>query len=167
MIEAIVNNLFRGVKLLESMSDETYSDTSIAPYYSSIGVHMRHVLDVFECIFDGIEMGKVDLSARKRMELAELKTEDGIAYFQKIITNLYAVQSDKFDQLILVSDDLGQGVVTVKYTIASALAQAHSHAIHHFASIGYIIAQLDIELPDNDFGYNPTTPRNAKTKSNK
>jgi len=39
------------------------------------------------------------------------------------------------------------------------LIQAHSHAIHHFASIGYIICKLGIELPDTDFGYNPSTPR--------
>jgi hypothetical protein len=46
--------------------------------------------------------------------------------------------------------------------LSSALIQTHRHAIHHFASIGYIINQLGIELPDNDFGYNPTTPRNQE-----
>jgi hypothetical protein len=37
--------------------------------------------------------------------------------------------------------------------------QVQSHAIHHFASIGYLIYQLEIELADADFGYNPTTPK--------
>ena len=58
-----------------------------------------------------------------------------------------------------MTDDLGTGRVTAKYTIGSALIQAHSHAIHHFASVGFIINQLGIELPDADFGYNPTTPK--------
>jgi hypothetical protein len=61
--------------------------------------------------------------------------------------------------MIEVQDDLGLGVITANYTLASAFIQAHSHAIHHFASIGYIISQLGINLPDADFGYNPTTPR--------
>ena len=56
-------------------------------------------------------------------------------------------------------------MVTVNYTLASALIQAHSHAIHHFASIGYIISQLGIELPDADFGYNPTTPKNQSLEA--
>ena len=30
----------------------------------------------------------------------------------------------------------------------------------NYLLIGYIISQLGIELPDADFGYNPTTPRN-------
>ena len=63
------------------------------------------------------------------------------------------------DQMIEVSDDLGKGVIVQKYTLGSILIQAHSHAIHHFASLGFIICQLGIELPDEDFGYNPTTPR--------
>lgn len=158
MTEAIVKNLQRGIKLLENITDKIYTDSSIAPYYSSIGIHMRHVLDVFDCVFDGIAVNKVDFSARKRMELAELTTREGIIYFQKIIVSLQTIQPDRYEQLILVSDDLGLGIVEVNYTIASALIQAHSHAIHHFASIGYIIAQLGISLPDDDFGYNPTTP---------
>jgi hypothetical protein len=60
---------------------------------------------------------------------------------------------------VKVRDDLGLGMVTANYTLAAALIQAHSHAIHHFASIGYIISQLGISLPDGDFGYNPTTPK--------
>jgi len=162
MIQAITHNLQRGVKLLNSIDDSQYSDISIAPYYSSIGGHMRHILDVFDCIFEGLETGKVDLVARKRNELAESKTAFGIAYFEKTITILNQLQNTDFNQMVEVTDDLGLGTITVNYTLSSALIQAHSHAIHHFASIGYIINQLGIELPDNDFGYNPTTPRNQE-----
>lgn len=166
MTEAIIKNLYSGIKLLENISDTSYTDTSVAPYHSSIGVHMRHVCDVFDCIFEGLSTNNVDLSARKRMKLAEQKTTEGIVYFHKIIDLLQTVQSDQYDQLILVSDDLGLGTVQVNYTFASALIQAHSHAIHHFASIGYIIVQLGIELPDNDFGYNPTTLRTLVKSTN-
>ena len=65
--------------------------------------------------------------------------------------------------IISISDDLGTGIVTANYTLGSALIQAHSHAIHHFASVGYVISQLGIELPDEDFGFNPTTPRAIKS----
>ncbi len=159
MISAITNNLQRGVKLLNSVDDSQYSDNSVAPYYSSIGIHMRHILDVFDCIFSGLETNKVDLSARKRNELAESKVAFGLAYFDKTIEQLNGLQDQNLDIVVEVKDDLGLGVVSANYTLASALIQAHSHAIHHFASIGYIISQLGINLPDSDFGYNPTTPR--------
>lgn len=160
MISAITNNLQRGIKLLNAIDESQYTDNSVAPYYSSIGIHMRHILDVFDCVFSGLESKNVDLSARKRNELVEQKINLGLDYFEEIITGLEGLDAENLDLIIEVKDDLGLGFVTANYTLASILIQAHSHAIHHFASIGYIISQLDIDLPDADFGYNPTTPRN-------
>jgi len=159
MIPAISLNLQRGIKLLNAINDHQYSDASVAPYYSSIGIHMRHILDVFDCIFSGLETKQVNLAARKRNELAEIKVAHGLAYFEQIISKLEKLESANLDVVVEVKDDLGMGMITANYTLASALIQAHSHAIHHFASIGYIISQLGIDLPDSDFGYNPTTPR--------
>ncbi len=122
---------------------------------------MRHILDIFDCIFEGLESGHVDLTARKRNQLVERSPKVGIAYFEQILEKLEALKGADLDQIVEVSDDLGLGMVKVKYTLAAALIQAHSHAIHHFASLGYIITELGIDLPDNDFGFNPTTPRNV------
>ena len=160
MISAITKNLQRGIKLLNTIDESQYTDVSVAPYYSSIGIHMRHILDVFDCVFTGLESKNVDLSARKRNEFVEQKISLGLGYFNEIITNLEGLDAENLDVIVKVKDDLGLGFVTANYTLASILIQAHSHAIHHFASIGYIISQLDINLPDADFGYNPTTPRN-------
>lgn len=163
MIDAIEKNLERGIKLLNNITDSQYSDTSVAPYYSSIGNHMRHVLDVFSCIFKGIESKKIDFSDRERNELAQQLTSEGIAYFQHIIRQLKELDSNKFDLIVSVRDDLGCGFITANYTLGGALIQAHSHAIHHYASVGIIINQLGIDLPDADFGYNPTTPKNMES----
>lgn len=159
MISAIEMNLHRGVKLLNSISNEQYSNTSIAPYNSSIGRHMRHILDVFDCIFEGLPILKVDLTARKRNEEIELDTAEGIMYFNKVLRQLEELKTTDLDQFITVVDDLGLGCVEQTYTLGGLLIQAHSHAIHHFASLGYIITQLGIQIPDEDFGFNPTTPK--------
>ena len=159
MIDAIVINLQRGIRLLSAISDEQYSNKSIAPYYSSIGANMRHVLDVFACLFNGLEDNIVDFSDRERNQLAEEQTKFGIEYFNDVLRQLHSLEITDYDIIIAVTDDLGTGKITANYTLASALIQAHTHAVHHFASIGFIISQLEIELPDADFGYNPTTPK--------
>lgn len=159
MINVIEQNLKRGIKLLNSISDEQYSDTSIAPYNSSIGCHIRHVLDVFSCIFNGLEDSNIDFSIRERNECAENKTTVGIEYFETVIYQLKKIKEEDFDTTIKVSDDLGLGKETANYTIAAVLMQAQSHTIHHFAIIGYLIFQLGIELPDASFGFNATTPK--------
>jgi len=160
MIDAIIQNLRRGVKLLNAIDNNVYSDRSVAPYYSSIGGHMRHILDIFDCAFEGIDSGKIDLTKRKRNSLAEEKVDFGLQYFYTIIEKLEALKGEDLSFKVEVKDDLGMGIVNAPYTMASLLIQAHSHAIHHFASLGYVISQLGVELSDKDFGYNPTTPRN-------
>jgi hypothetical protein len=162
MINAIEKNLDRGIRLLECISDEEYSNTSIPPYYSSIGGHMRHILDVFDCIFDGLESDNINLINRKRNTLAENYTDYGISYFNSTIKRLKLLENTDFNRIIMVTDDLGLGIISANYTVAGILIQAHSHAIHHFASVGYVISQLGIQLPDDDFGFNPTTPRTNK-----
>ena len=159
MIDAIEKNLHRGIQLLNCISDDDYSNTTIAPYYSSIGVHMRHILDVFDCVFDGIESGNINLINRKRNELAENYTQHGIAYFEEILQRLKLLEKADFNKIVIVTDDLGLGIVSINYTLGGILIQAHSHAIHHFTSVGYVISQLGIALPDVDFGFNPTTPK--------
>ena len=159
MVEAIEKNLERGIQLLKCISDDEYSNTTIAPYYSSIGGHMRHILDVFDCIFDGLYVNEINLINRKRNELTENYTKNGVHYFEEVLNKLQTVKTENFDTIVKVTDDLGLGVVTANYTLAAILIQAHSHAIHHFASVGYIISKLGIQLPDEDFGFNPTTPR--------
>ena len=161
MIDAIENNLRRGISLLSSISDKQYSDTSIAPYHSSIGLHVRHVLDIFSCVFNGLEHNFVDFSLRERNKFAEQQTSVGIEYFETIIHQLKTVKKEDFNIKIKVSDDMGLGNEIAVCTIGSLLMQAHSHAIHHYASIGYLIYQLGIELPEVDFGFNPTTVKKS------
>ena len=161
MIDAIEKNLKRGISLLTSISDKQYSDTSVAPYNSSIGSHIRHVLDIFSCVFKGLENNFVDFSVRERNKCAEQQTSVGIEYFETIIHQLKTIKKEDFNTRIKVSDDMGLGNEVANYTIGSVLMQAQSHAIHHYASIGYLIYQLGIELPDVDFGFNPTTPKKS------
>lgn len=162
MISAIIQNLERGKKLVRNLEQHQYTDNGVAPYYSSVGIHMRHVLDVFDCIFDGLPAKSINLTQRKRNEVIEKERLSGLNYFDMIIRKLQEMGSEDLDIELEVNDDLGKGMVKAKYTLAAVLIQAHSHAIHHFASIGYIIHQLGISLPDEDFGYNPTTPKTIK-----
>lgn len=164
MIDAITNNLERGVKLLKTISDENYSNNGIAPYFSSIGCHIRHILDVFSCVLIGYPDKRIDLTVRERNELIELKTFNGIEYFELIINKIKNLSEDDLKTEIIVTDNLGLGKVSSNSTLGAVLMQTQSHAIHHFASIGYIIHHLGIDLPDSDFGFNPSTP-NKKLKA--
>ena len=158
MIKAIEINLQRGIKLLNSISDDEYSNSSIGPYYSSIGCHVRHILDIYTCIFKGIESKKIDFTNREKNHRIEFKTALGVDYFAFVIHQLKEITLEYDEsELLEVCDDLGLETKTTTSTLGSILMQADSHTTHHYASIGYLIYHLEIELPDADFGFNPST----------
>ncbi len=165
MIETIIKNLEKGRYLLENISDDKYNDKSLAPYHSSIGGHMRHVLDVFSCIFKGIVSDNcIDLTQRERNAKAENFTVYGLNYMDTIIYELKKIKTSALKDEISLIDNLGDGCCCVKTTLEGVLVQAHSHAIHHFATIGYMLHALNIQLPIDSFGINPTTPKTQKVE---
>ncbi len=158
IIASINHNLNNAIALLNEIDTETYCDTSVGPYYSSIGSHIRHTLDFFDCILDGLDTNDVDLTARKRDEILSTDRDAAKSHMYKLQETLLSFADVHTDYLLHVTDNLGQGKVTVNYTLESILAHANSHAIHHYATIGYILERLNISLKIPGFGYNPTTP---------
>ena len=125
---------------------------------SSIGSHVRHILDFYDCILNITPDYKVDLTSRKRDLMVETKCSSAFTYYNDIINRIKS-NNYNLDHPINVLDDLGLGKVEIPYTYGSLLAQANSHTIHHYAIINYILQGLNITIDDSEFGYNPTTPK--------
>jgi hypothetical protein len=158
IIDAVTGNLRRLEDLVRNLDQEVYANEGIAPYYSSIGAHVRHILDIFARVADGVETGTVDLTDRRRGTPEEREPERGLTYLATTQRRLEALRTAPQDRPVTVTDDLGQGPVATPYTLGAALCQAHSHAIHHFACIGYLLNLQGLPLPTEGFGVNPTTP---------
>ncbi len=159
MITAIKKNLEKSSLLLKSIDQNLYIDKSIPPYFSSLGSHTRHILDFFQCIFTGYREGVIDLTKRERNLVQEENLFAGIAYLNDVLDMLGALTNEDLQTKVIIKDNLGEGIEKVSCTLAAVLFQANSHVTHHYAIIGFIIYQLGIDLPDTDFGYNPTTPK--------
>lgn len=158
IIAAVNQNLNNAISLLNTIENTSYTNNSIGPYYSSIGSHLRHTLDFFQCIIDGLDANAINLTNRKREESIATDKNEAITRIRKIQETFLHFTDINTNYIIHVTDDLGQGEVTVDYTLESIMTFAHSHAIHHFATIGYLLHQLNIQHTIKEFGYNPTTP---------
>ncbi len=158
IISAINQNLNQAISLLNTIENSSYTNTTVGPYHSSIGSHLRHTLDFFQCIIDGLDANEINLTQRKRDETIANDKDIAISKIREIQETFVHFTDINTDYIIHVTDDLGQGEVTVSYTLESIMAFAHSHAIHHFATIGYLLHQLNIQHTVKGFGYNPTTP---------
>ncbi len=162
IISSINSNLSNAIALLQAIDEHVYIDTSVGPYYSSIGSHIRHTLDFFDCIINGLDSNQIDLTARRRDEVLSTNKDAAIHFIYQLQETLLSYIDVSTDYLIHVMDDMGQGKVTVDYTLESILAHANSHAVHHYAIIGYVLDRLNIEIKVPGFGYNPTSPVNRR-----
>lgn len=158
IIQSTLKTLQKSQVLLDNLSNAQLCDASVSPYYSSIGTHIRHILDFYDCIFNVNTEDKVDLTARSRNK--DVESDCGCAqdYLNLIIGRLSTTTID-INEAVIVVDDLGLGKTEIPYTYGSLLAQANSHTIHHYAIINYIFDRLGIVVYDAEFGYNPTTPK--------
>jgi len=160
IIRSTLKTLQKSQVLLDNLSNTQLCDASVSPYYSSIGSHIRHILDFYDCIFNVNTEDKVDLTARSRNKDVESDCECAQDYLNLIIGRLSSTALD-INEPVFVVDDLGLGKTEIPYTYGSLLAQANSHTIHHYAIINYIFDSLGIVINDAEFGYNPTTPKQA------
>jgi len=160
IIQSTLKTLQKSQVLLDNLSNMQLCDASVSPYYSSIGTHIRHILDFYDCIFSVNTENKVDLTARSRNKNVESDCECAQEYLTLIISRVSSISSD-INEVVLVVDDLGLGKLEIPCTYGSLLAQANSHTIHHYAIINYIFDSLEIVINDAEFGYNPTTPKHV------
>ncbi|WP_242203677.1 DinB family protein [Aestuariivivens insulae] len=158
IIQSTLKTLQKSEHLLVNLEDTVFSNVSVSPYYSSIGSHMRHILDFYDCILNRENGDIIDLTDRKRNKSVETCGEQALCYLKDIVAKL-KILDKRIDDTVMVKDDLGMGTVEMPYTYAALLAQANSHTIHHYAIINYILDRLGIVFSDSDFGYNPTTPK--------
>ncbi|MEJ2112388.1 MAG: hypothetical protein P8X62_01320 [Flavobacteriaceae bacterium] len=158
IIQSNLKNLQKSKRILSSLSNDVLCNTSIPPYHSSIGSHIRHILDFYDCILKMDSNKQIDLTARSRNKMVESNCEIAVSYLNDIISRLKKFNMI-MDETVEVIDDLGMGATKITYTLGALFAQANSHTIHHYAIINYIFEKLGIVLNDEDFGYNPTTPK--------
>ncbi|RZW51699.1 MAG: hypothetical protein EX263_07105 [Flavobacteriaceae bacterium] len=158
ILKASITTVSKSKAIIDGLSNAQLSNTTIPPYYSCIGTHIRHILDFYHCIFSGLENSIIDLTARDRNQSIEQDCNCAKDSIQNVITKLEELSEVEMDKHLLVLDDLGHGKIEINYTLGALLAQANSHTIHHYAIISYILNQLDLIVEDATFGYNPATP---------
>lgn len=162
IIVAVNFNLKQANELLAQIDTKTYVNESIGPFFSSIGSHLRHTLDFFNCLIDGLDGNKIDLTARKRDSTIATNKDAARVLIDNIQQTLFRFKDINTNYLVHVTDNLGQGNTEINYTLESLLSHANSHMIHHFAMIGYILHQLDIKHTIEGFGYNASTPQEQR-----
>lgn len=147
------------VEVLNHCSKQQYTSRTAECFNSSIGGHIRHILDHYHCFFQGLDNGTIDYDARQRDESIENDPEKGRQLFQQYGDILAALEIP-LDRVVRVKMDTGAGHGRgwSTSTVQRELQFLLSHTVHHYALIATICVLSGASVPA-DFGVAPSTLR--------
>lgn len=160
-LQQAVNNVFIQLEgTLNQLSDEEYTKVCSGLFNNTIGQHVRHIIELFQCLEQGYETNLVNYEKRKRDKSIESDKEHAKLLLKEIYQNLN--RSDKELKLEASYDDTGLEPLIISTNYFREIAYNLEHTIHHMALIRVGIAEVSsISLPD-DFGVAGSTVKYQK-----
>lgn len=160
----VSQNLLSEIKfLLSHLKDEDYSKSLSVLNDNSIGKHVRHILDLFECLIDSAESGILNYDRRERNPQTENDKEFALEKIRNIISNIEILDIDK---KIVLRQNLNNSFCEINSSVERELLYNIEHCMHHLAIIRIGIENnfSYAEIPEN-FGiaYSTISHREQKT----
>ncbi|WP_299663008.1 DinB family protein [uncultured Psychromonas sp.] len=159
MIESQLIILQQAKTYLTSVSEQQYTQI-ISPYFmSSAGAHMRHILDHYYAIINGLSEGLIDYDKRSRGGIIESSPKAALQSIQEISDFLNALTAQQLQQTIKLSTEISvtdKQVAIVDTSLAREIIFTGSHAVHHLATIKHIAQAQEIEV-EGSLGIAPAT----------
>lgn len=124
------------------LNEYDYSDELPILKGNSIGKHVRHILDLFECLIRSSENGTVNYDDRKRDPKTETDKEFALMKIQNIIA---ALEQLNLEKKILLTQRLNDKIHVINSSVERELLYNIEHCVHHLA-----IIRIGIE---NNFDY--------------
>lgn len=149
----------QAIDVLDGISLGEYQKKLPPHFPSSIGSHMRHVIDHFLALIHGHSKGHIDYNKRNRYNNIEQFPSAAIESLEDIAHWLSNLNDENLDKPITVTTEIDVSrtrSTTCQSTLQRELVFASSHAIHHYALIRIICSMQNKKVPDF-FGYAPAT----------
>tara|TARA_B100000809_G_scaffold106184_1_gene104668 strand:+ start:111 stop:587 length:477 start_codon:yes stop_codon:yes gene_type:complete len=151
---------------MSGLNADLYTKTHPGCYDSAIGGHVRHNLDHYLCLEDGLKKGRIDYDARLRNEFLETNPDYAANKMAELIEFLNSLATMNLDLPLKVKmDSNAQHDENQKWSDSSLRRELQfliSHTIHHYALIMTLCSADKVELPA-DFGVPPSTLRFRKS----
>jgi len=160
-LQQAVNSIF--VQLADSLNQltqEEYSQPCKTLFNNTIGQHVRHIIELFQCLEKGYESGVVNYEKRKRDTAIEADKD----LASRLLLEIHSGLSKENKALTLEAsyDDHNTEPILFETNYNREIAYNLEHTIHHMALIRVGINEIStIELPE-DFGVASSTVKYRK-----
>lgn len=158
-LEGQLETVQQAKEFLLDLSAENYQMVLKPHFVSSAGTHMRHILDHYLALKEGLNQGLINYNKRNRFSNVETCPQIALLEWQKVETWLEEVSQLDADLPLIVACETSinktQNTQT-QSTLARELVFVSSHAIHHFSLLAVINSLLG-NKDEVNFGIAPNT----------
>lgn len=159
IIKGSIESLEQVIEFIETMDDVIYQQAPKPLFDSSIGQHLRHILDLYIALIAPTKPLVIDYDVRRRGITLESVRLEGLKELQQVRTWLLALDPSELTQAVQISTEVSvASVQTIQCdsSFGRELCFASSHLIHHLALMVAIAKYLGQQV-SADLGLAPTT----------
>jgi hypothetical protein len=155
-LQQAVNNVFVQLSAtLDQLNQEQYVQPCQSLLNATIGQHLRHIIELFQCLENGYDEGLVNYEKRKRDIVLETDKELATALLGEIHRGLD--RPNKVLNLEACYEEDSANPIVLTTNFYREIAYNLEHTIHHMALIRVGINEVaDISLPA-EFGVASST----------
>lgn len=155
-LQQAVNNVFVQLSTtLDQLSQDQYIQPCQTLLNATIGQHVRHIIELFQCLENGYHEGLVNYEKRRR----DAEIENNKAFATELLSEVHSGLNlpNKTLNLEACYDEQSNHPITIATNFYREIAYNLEHTIHHMALIRVGINEIaDINLPA-EFGVATST----------
>lgn len=161
--ETITTNLQQLEHVMLQISDVQFTRKLPVLNHSTIGMHIRHIIEFYQCLMEANDSKIVDYDSRKRNIVLETQTQKSIAAIHEILD--FVQRSTQDFPIVLKANyalNKEESPITIETTLYRELLYNIEHTVHHMAIIKIGIKELEDSMLsiDENFGVAVSTIRN-------
>jgi len=130
---------------------------------ATIGQHIRHIIEFYQCIVHESSSGKIYYDGRKRDHRIEMDKDFAKKAIDEVISGMHEVRLDKPIIIQASYVNIESDIIELNSSFGRELSYALDHMIHHLAILKISMRFRGYELDEN-LGVAPSTVRYREEK---
>jgi hypothetical protein len=153
--KAVYNVLLQLTGSLEQLNDVQYNHGCDQLSGNTVGQHVRHIIEMFQCLESGYQTGLIDYEKRERSRQLETDRLFAISVLHKI--SLQIQRDNKMLDLLISYENPTTNGERIETNYFREIAYNLEHAIHHMALIRIGLREIGGIFVDDSFGVAAST----------
>ncbi len=152
LVESSKHTLYQLKSFLLNVSQDEYTNPLPIFSDSTIGMHVRHIIEFYQCIIKGYLDGEMDYDARVRSKLQESTIDYASLCIDNLLIDISMIVEDRSIKLN-TEQNFNEKKFIIETCISRELSYVIEHTIHHLAilKMGCMAAFPHIQF-DQHFG---------------